>query len=283
MASIPAAVTTDQGASSAQTGSGLPAEPVASPATQQGSVAPSPGATPQESPNMRQLREAYDALKREHDPYKALGKPDEIQNHVSVSQKMFAVATELGKELGYDEKQVRDALLDDPAATYEFLKQKKIEAEKANGGQPVDIKKLLKEQLDKELKPFKDEREQQLIDRAHALFDTAFDQQVAELYKDDKPSEDELDMLYDATFRLLEKNPEIIKQLKDEKKAAGVAQLVAQAKTAIDKYYLARSGRENKRVNPNGNPPAPKKPGEKKFKLDDFIEGNFPEGMTARQ
>ena len=254
---------------------GSQAESAPSPGAQQGSGTPSPGVAP-ESPNMRQLREAYEGLKKQYEPYEKLGKAEEIQGQVSVYQKLATRALEIGTELGYDESQIRDALAEDPDGTIAFLRNKQSEAEK-NSGQPPDIKKLLKEELSKELKPFYQEREQQAIEKAHALFDTAFDAQISELFKDEKLSSDELDFLYDSAFYLLERDPAIVKQIKAGQ-ASGVAKLVATAKTAFDKAYLARNTRETERIG-GPKPATGEKPGEKKFTIDDIIQGNFPESI----
>jgi hypothetical protein len=261
------------------------AEAVASPAVtgNQAEITPSPGVgsaeTPPvsspESPNIRQLREQYETLKRQYEPYQSLGKPEEIQSQVAIAQKLVTTAVELGTSLGYEEAQIRESLAEDPDGTIAFLRNKQAEADK-NNGQTPDIKKLLKEELARELKPFQQEREQRLIEKAHSTFDTAFDAQIAELFKEDKPANDELDELYDRAFRIVERNPEIIKQLK-EGKGSGIAQIVQAAKTSFDKAYLARYTRETKGLT------QPKAPGQQqavqKVSLEDMIQGNFPDEM----
>jgi hypothetical protein len=238
-----------------------------------GSGEASPVSSP-ESGNIKQLREQYETLKGQLEPYSKLGKVEDLQFHSTVAGKITQSAVELGAELGYAEEEIRASLATDPQGTIDFLRTKQAEAT-ANGGQP-DIKKLLDKELSQRLQPFEQEREQRLIEKAHTTFDSAFEAQIAELYKDEQPTSDEMDELYERTFRMLERDQEMVKQLK-EGKSSGVAKLVQAAKTSFDKAYLARSARESKGI----KPPAPQGNGQgsAKVSLDDMIQGNFPKDM----
>jgi hypothetical protein len=278
MASPAAAITADPGASPAPAAAPITGTPAAvtpaSPAGISSTGGPLPSAA--ESQNIRQLREAYETLKKEYEPYKAFGKPEEIQSRVDVYQKMYSTAIEIGTALGYSEQEVQAALSNDPAGTIAFLRQEQIKAEQ-NGAQP-DIKKILSQELDKRLKPFEQEREQMRTEKAQKLFDTAFDQKIAELYKDDKLTGDELDLMYEASVRLLERDQNALNELKSNGKTAAAAEIITQAKTFLDKYYLARVAREQKRI--GGTPPPPGNlPSTKRFTLDDAARGNFPTDM----
>lgn len=221
-----------------------------------GSGAPSPGAAA-ESPNIRQLREAYEKLKGEYEPYSKLGKPEEIQTHVSIAQKLASESVEIGTRLGYEETEIRQALANDPAGTIAFLRQKAAEAEKT-GAQP-DPQTLIKQMLDKELKPFRQAQEQQMIEKANGLFDTAFEAETKKLFADEAIPTEERSVLYDVASQMMSYDEKALQRLKFEGKTSDVAKYVNEARAFLDKYYLARSGRESKRI--GGKTPGSQQPG----------------------
>jgi hypothetical protein len=271
------AVSADSGASPTPAGP-VSADIASSPGA--GSAGASPTPSP-ENQNIRQLREQYETVRKERDAYSSFGKPEDIQSHVSIATKITTAAIEAGTALGYDEAQIRESLAENPEGTINFLRNKQAEVERNNGAN-TDIKKLLKEELSRELKPFYQEREQQQLDKAHSLFDTTFDAQISELFKDEKLTEDELGYLYDSTFYLLERSPEIIKQIKSGQ-ASGIIKLVQTAKAAFDKAYLARTTRENQRIGGQKQTTGQAAQSSKKFTLDDIAQGNFPDAMKFAQ
>lgn len=235
-----------------------------------GSGAPPPGAGP-ESANIRQLRDAYEALKREHEPYSKLGKPEELQAHVSIAQRITTAAVEAGTALGYDEAEVREAMVNDPDGTLAFLRRKQAEAER-DGARP-DVKQLLKKELDTRLKPFEEREETRLNEEARGRFDTTFEKTALGVFKDDwgAIAREEKAALYDIAVNLFLQDEKAWNELRTEGKTAGVAAFFDKARGFLDKYYVARSQREQKRVNPGGQPPG-ERPGKTKASLDDMIQ-----------
>lgn len=260
----------DLGASPAPTGSETPqADITPSPGVQQGSGEPSPGSVP-ESQNIRQLREAYDSLKKEHEPYKALGQVSELQSQTGIAGKVAQAAVDLGTTLGYTEADIRQSLAEDPLGTVDLLRTQQKEAE-TNGQQP-DLEKILERKLEQRLKPFEQERQQQLKDKAQGVFDSTFEATIKEAFKDEALSEDELNYLYGDAFHGLERDPEAVKALM-EGKTSGAVKHMQESINSFNKAYLARSARDTKRVVKPAGGQTPS--GEPKKSIDDFINGNF--------
>jgi hypothetical protein len=271
---------------------GMPANPAASavsePSGAGASPAPSgPSATPTPAPpagnssdggslpsaadsaGIKSLREAYENLKKEHEPYSKLGKVDEISSHVSIAQKITSQALELGKTLGYDEADIRNGLAADPEGTLLFLRQ-------AASAVPNDPNKALEQLLEKRLKPIEEriskEDQVKASTEAQTRFNTAFDEGIKTLFKDESVPGEEQDLIYEATLALLKRDGEAMKRLY-EGKTSDVLKYMTHARETFDKYYLARSQRESK-------PGDPKKDGktvpETKLDLNDLGNGIFP-------
>lgn len=235
-----------------------------------GSGVPSPGTVP-ESHNIRQLREQYENLKKAYEPYKALGSVDDITGQTGIAGKVLQTVIDLGVGLGYTEADIRQSAAEDPYGTYEFLRNKQKEME--TNGQPPDIEKLLERKLEQRLKPFEAERQKQQLDKAQGIFDSTFETQIKEAFKDETLTEDELNYLYDGAFHAFERDKDAVKLLM-EGKTSGSIKHMQDSITAFNKAYLARTARDNKRAGlkpPGGATP----PGESKKNIDDFIEGNF--------
>src|SRR5437899_291129 len=98
------------------------------------SPAPSPGTAPAQAPaqgqgqsqgdgNIRQLREAYDGLKSKHEAWEKLGvQPEQVGQFQGVYQKVFGEVSVLGRELGFPDEEIVDALAEDPIRTLDFLR-----------------------------------------------------------------------------------------------------------------------------------------------------------------
>lgn len=224
--------------------------------------------------NIRQLREAYENLKREHEPYTKLGKAEEISGNVSLAAKITKAAIDTGAALGYREDEIRASLAEDPDGTLAFLRQKQAEAA-AN----TDPLKRAEQLLDKRLKPIEEslaqEREAKLVNEAHNRFNTAFDEGIKSLFGDEKLSDKELDGLYEGALRLLRSDPEAVARLR-EGKTSDVAKYLTQARQFFDEMHLARTERESKRT---GTPPQRGTASQEEKNpnlLSDLAAGKFP-------
>jgi hypothetical protein len=274
MASPVAAITADPGASPAPAAPASPVgagSPPASPAGTSSDGGSLPSAA--ESQNIRQLREAYDNLKKEYEPYQKLGKPDDISGNVSIATKITQAAVEAGTALGYQEQEIREALVNDPDGTLAFLRQKQAES-----AQNQDPTQKLQQLLDKRLKPLEDtfakEKEAKISSEANTRFNTAFDEGMKSLFKDETLPTEEQDVLYEGALLLLRRDPEAVKALR-EGKQSDVAKYLTEAKSMLDKYYLGRTQRESKRIPAAGQSAKPNAQTEK-LSLSDIANGNFP-------
>jgi len=262
------------GASPAPTGiESQPADNTPSPG--EGSGAGSPPASPADSPNIRQLREQYETLKKEYEPYKTLGSVEDLQAHSAIATKAMQPVLDLGTTLGYSEDEVRAALSEDPYGTYEFLKGKQKELEQT--GQVPDLEKLLERKLEQRLKPFEQERRQQQIEKARGVFDQTFEVQVKEAFKDEELTEDELSYIYASAFHSFDRDKDAAQMLM-QGKTSGAVKHMQEAIQSFNKAYLARYARDHKRA--GGNPSAgATQQGKPKLSLDDIIQGEFPSEM----
>jgi hypothetical protein len=227
-----------------------------------------------ESQGIRQLREAYENLKKTHETYEKFGKPEEIQTRIETYQKLESSALELGATLGYSEDEIRNAMQADPRGTIEFLQRKQAEG----GEQNPEMLQLRRElaELKKSLDPLKQNQEQQKLDKARNLFDSTFNEAIKQVYKDENLSNDEMDQLWEDALNLFKQDQAAVKRLVEEGKTSDVQKFVIQARERADKLYLARSGRESKSGgNINGKPiEAPTE----KLSIDDIIQGRAPKG-----
>lgn len=260
----------DPAPSPGATGADASADPAPSPGAQPGSGAPSPGASPADSPNMRQLREQYEALKSQYEPYSKLGKPEEISSHVAIARQITEHAVSIGTELGYSEQEIREALAADSQGTLEFLRTKQAEAQQSGQHQP-DVKKTIQAELNKALKPIQDRETKRLNDEANFRFDSTFDQELKALFKGETLAEDERGFLYGLASHFVA-GYEGARERLLEGKTGDVKKSLDEARSQLDKYYLARAQREAKRApKPGGQGPSGQ-PEKKSYTLDDIIE-----------
>jgi hypothetical protein len=267
---VNAAVTAGSGAPPAPSASPvIPAESAPSPGAP-GSGAGSPPASP-ESGNIKQLREQYETTKGKLESWDKLGKFDEVSHAYQVYTAKRTECIELGKQLGYDEQEILDSFKENPDHTIAFLQQRQT----ANSA--ADPNQSIKQELDKRLKPFEQEREQRRLDEANQLYERTAATEIDKLYpsdKDGKPtiSADERDALQMVATEMFKQDPEAMKLLLTEK-TSSIAKHIDAAKQWLDKYFLSRTQRESRGISPGQNPtPDPKG---KKPTLQEMIDGDF--------
>lgn len=269
----------DAGSASPASGAGDGAGNAGSPPA--GSGAGSPPAAAGDG-NIKQLREAYNTLKGEHESYTALGKVDDIKGNMDFASNVMKSAVELGKALGYDEDEIRTSMRNDWEFTLNFLREKKTEAD-SKGNISPEVKGLQDEvaNLKKSIKPLTDSEQARVMKEANQRFDSAFDQQLKDAFKDEKLSQEELDFLYETTIGYFRTDEEARNRFFKENKVSDVAKYFLKAKESFDKMYLARVSREKERI--HGPEPGRDKnePTRKKVSFDDFIKGNVPKDHPA--
>jgi hypothetical protein len=259
--------------STGQEASGVPGTPPEG----SGGASPAPAA---ESQGIRQLREAYENLKKTYEPYEKLGKPEEIQSRIATYQKIESAALDLGSELGYSEEDIRQALQNDAAGTLAFLRSKQAEGAQNQNPEVMALRKELAD-IKKSIDPLRQSEEQRKMDSARNLFDSAVNAAIKSIYKDEQLSEDEIDAIWEDSLQLMKSDKEAINRLVNEGKTSDVVRFVTKARERSDKAYLARVNRERKSGNTGAQ--GTQETTEAKLSIDDIIHGRIPKGHPLNQ
>jgi len=274
----------DTGAS----GGGTPSSAPPSPANEPGNTgAPGPqgnqGGQPgqQQGPNPYELRQSYEQLKAKHEAFEKLGfKPEQITQFSGVYQKAFGEAQAIGRELGYPDDEIAEALAEDPIRTIDFLRNQAnmAQQDRAQSGDQ-DLVELVNQRVEQALGPIQQRENVRMTDQANQLFEhtvrsLAVDSFKAEGLDVSQIPGDEMDFLMTATSEILKYDQDALRSLKYEGKTASIQKAFQEARTALDKYYLARSGRERARLQPargGQQQPVQRQDGARKPTLDEII------------
>jgi hypothetical protein len=272
------------------TGASAPSAPDTSsqqPSTQPSNTQPTgnnvfPGTPPPvNDTGLRQLREAYEGVKAKFEPYEKLGvSPDQISQYSGVYQKAFGEAQAIGRELGYPDSEIAEALAEDPIRTIDFLRNQAnmAQQDRTQSGE-ADLQELIQRNVEQALGPIQQRENVRITDAANQLFETTVRQLVVDAFKAEGVDvgnipADEMDLLMTATSEILKYDPVALQSLKYEGKTASIQKAFQDARNMFDKYYLARSGRERARISPPrpGQPPARSDQQGRKPTLDEMIE-----------
>lgn len=231
---------------------------------------------------LRQLREQYESLKSKHESFEKLGfNPDQIAQFSGVYQKAFGEAQAIGRELGYPDDEIAEALAEDPIRTIDFLRHQAQTAQQDRAPQgEQDLLELVNQRVEQALGPIQQRENVRITDQANQLFESTVRQLAVDSFKAEgldvtQIPADEMDFLMTATSEILKYDQDALKALKYEGKTASIQKAFQDARTALDKYYLARSGREKARLTPPrpGQPPRPANDGGgRKPTLDEIID-----------
>jgi hypothetical protein len=230
---------------------------------------------------LKQLREAYEGVKAKFEPYEKLNlKPDQIQQYSGVYQKLYGEAQNIGTNLGYTEQEIAEALALNPVATMDLLRtqMQQAEQERQQSGR-ADLEDMAQQLVEQRLGPIEQRENQRMTDAANQLFEQTTRQLAVESFKAEGldvaniPPE-EMDLLMSATSEILKYDQDALKALKYEGKTAAIQKAFQEARTAFDKYYLARVGRDKTRLQPArpGQPASPANGAAKKHTLDELID-----------
>jgi hypothetical protein len=280
------------GGAGATGGGGAPPVPAApapggAPATP---AAPAPGQT-----GIENLRKEYDGLKSKYEPWEKLGiQPDAAQLSHGVYTRIFQEAGGLGRELGYPDAEIVEALKEDPIATIDFLRNEAFQRQQGRGNQDQgddrDLAQQIQERIDQAIGPIRQQENLRITNEANAIFERTTHQLIAELFTKEgidigKASQDEVALLTNATSEIMKYDEQALKDLKFGGKTAGIQKAFQEAVTMIDKYYLARAARERGAVGGGPRPGAGQQPqgGQpgKKPSLDEMI--NDPDSIRRAQ
>lgn len=235
---------------------------------------------PNQGDGVRQLREAYEGLKTKFEPWEKLGiKPDQVGQFQNVYTKLHTEVATLGRELGYPDNEIAEAMAEDPVRTLDFLRTQADQAQQGNqqpdNGQ--DLNDLVAQHVNQVVGPIQQRENQRMTQEANSLFERTVHGLAVESFKAEgidvaNIPQDEMFMLTSAVSEILKYDEGALRSLKYEGKTAAVQQAFQEAKNYLDKYYLARTGRERARIQPAARPGQPAQPGQKKYTLDEMIE-----------
>lgn len=261
-----------------------PAAPPAAPAAQAVPAAPpaadraaDPSSASQESVGLRQLREQYEGLKRDYEPWQKLNaKPDEVAASHSAYSKLRTEAVTLGQQLGYDANEVAKLFGEDPVKVLTYLRQQG----QARQQQPLnrdDIQRDMQRIARETLQPVTERMNAQMDQEAEFKFNSEFDRLYKANFADGLPDKAR-EALQDMVSDLMGQDDEGIKRLKFEGKVSDIARHFETAKTRLMEVYMAMSQAERNRAggNPTRTPALQEQP---KSRLDTKLSG----GYTVRE
>jgi len=261
------------------TGSGSGAGPGQGSGAGQGSGTGGGGG--QQDVGLKQLRETYEGLKAKFEPYEKLNlKPEQITQFQTVYQKTFEAAASIGRELGYPDEEIQEALAEDPQKTLEFLRN---EAQRMQQGgrqrdDGRDLQDLVAQHVEQAIGPIQQRENVRITNEANALFERTVHSEIAAICKQEgidvaSLPPDEAFMIASAASEILKYDEKALKELKYEGKTAAVQKAVRDAVAHLDKYYLARAGRDRNRIQPpnRGGQQQQQQPG-KRPSLDEMID-----------
>jgi hypothetical protein len=231
---------------------------------------------------MRQLREAYEGIKQKFEPYEKLGiGADQITQYSGVYQKLHGEVASLGRELGYADNEIAEALAEDPIRTLDFLRNeasKSQDGQQTQGGQGENLAELVQQHVEQAIGPIQQRENVRMTSEANALFERTVHQLAVESFKAEgldvaNIPADEMFMLTSAVSEILKYDEGALRSLKYEGKTAPVQKAFQEARTYLDKYYVARAGRDKARLQPGARPGQTAQLGQqKKYSLDEMID-----------
>lgn len=269
----------EQGTQPAAAPQSAPAQPQAAPAQPQGGEVQPQGGQPQQgADNIRQLREAYEGIKAKYEPWDKLGiKPEQVTQFSGVYQKLHTEVATLGRNLGYPDDEIAEALAEDPVRTLDFLRNQAAQGQQAEQGQP-DLQELVQQHVEQAIGPIQQRENVRMTNEANAVFERTVHGLAVESFKAEgvdvaQIPPDEMFMLTSAVSEILKYDEGALRALKYEGKTAPIQQAFQEARTYLDKYYLARSGRERAKVQPaRPGQPVQQQSGGRKPTLDEMID-----------
>jgi hypothetical protein len=273
-------VSGSDGAASGATPGGAPAAPAApAPDSSAAPASGQPGAG-DVNQNIRQIREAYDGLKAKYEPWDKLGvQPEQVSQFSTVYQKVYGEVASLGRELGYPDEEIAEALAEDPVRTLDFLRNEASRIQQGGqerGGQE-DLQDLVAQHVEQAIAPIQQRENLRMTNEANSLFERVAYQELAEIFKGEgidaaSIPQEEKDFILAQASEMLKYDENALRDLKYNGKTAAVQKAVRDVMSQVDKYYLSRSGRDRARVQPARPGQAAAPQGGKKPTLDEMIE-----------
>ena len=233
---------------------------------------------------IKQLREAYEAVKAKYEPWDKLGTtPDAVGNWRGTYDKLYTQAASIGRNLGYSDTEIAECLVLDPVKTLDFLRDEVARAQQGRGGQAgqgQDLADLVAQHVEQAIGPIQQRENIRATNEANSLFERTVHGLTVQAFKSEgidaaQIPEDEMFMLTSAVSEILKYDENALKELKYEGKTGAIQKAFQEARTYLDKYYVARSGRERNRMQPvrgaNGQFQQPQNGNGRKPSLDEMI------------
>lgn len=234
-----------------------------------GSAAASPSAPPAESANVRQLREQYEATKKQLDSYTGLGKAEELQRLHTQYQAQQKEALTLGTDpaLNYTSESIQAAFEKDPIGTLALLRQEHQKIQAANGkadlSDPKALNDLIQRQLAEKTKPYDTFLDKQMTEAAEGKMRNHFDTVFKSAFPDADFPPEAKQGLFDLTDLLMGYDKPALQRLKFEGKTADVDRYFDQAKGMFLNAVNSYTAWQTKKAGPvkaNGTPNVPGTP-----------------------
>lgn len=267
-------VSTSQGAGAAPAPSGAQPTP----------TTPDSGAPQGQQPtgsgdNIRQLREAYEGVKRDLEGWQKLGiQPDQVGQFRGVYDKVYGEVASLGRELGYPDEEIAEALREDPVRTLDFLRNQAAQAQQGQQQQDDgrDLQELVAQHVEQAIQPIQQRENLRMTNEANSLFERVAYQEIVDIFKGEgmdaaQIPQEEKEFIIEQASELLKYDENALRDLKYQGKTAAVQKAVRDVMSRVDKYYLSRSGRDRQRVQPARQGQAAPQ-GARKPTLDEMIE-----------
>ena len=234
-----------------------PAAPESAPVTPATPAAPAAPAAPVPAADPRELRQAYEGIKSKYEPWEKLGvQPDQVGHFQTVYQKVFTEAASVGRHLGYADAEIEEALREDPIKTVEFLRneaQRSQQGQQSQAGGEQDLNELVSQAIQQQIGPIQERENQRMTQEGNALFERTVHQCAVDAFKSEgidvtQIPQDEMYLLTSGVSEILKYDENALRDLKYNGKTAAVQAAFQEMKTTLDKYYLARAGRDRARV-----------------------------------
>lgn len=193
----------------------------------------------------------------------------------------------IGQELGYDKNEILEVLHEDPLKTLNFLQNKWAEEQAGGGGggegdEEAQLADLVNQHVEKALGPIQQRENVRITNEANSLFERTAHGELTAAFKEEgvdisKVAPEEMFMYISAASEIMKYDATALHGLKYEGKTAPIQKAVREAKTFLDKYFMARAARERAGIagggaNRNRQPQGGQGGGNQKHTLDELIE-----------
>jgi hypothetical protein len=218
------------------------------------------------------LREQYEGLKREYEPWQKIGaKPEDVSSAYGAYGKLKTEAVQLGQQLGYNADEVAQLFGEDPVKVISYLRQQAQSRET----QPLsreDINRQMKQLVSEQLKPVTERMNDQMDREAEFRFTGEMDRLFKDNFKDGLPDEAR-EAIQDMVGDLIGQDDQAIRRLKFDQQVSDVQKYFKTATDRLMKVYTAMSNAERNRTGVTAPPPkAPKQP---ESRLDQKLSGGY--------